>query len=217
MHTFACECIEEYWKSRHEGLTLSGSHLCDLTLMEHDTSDELYIVVYHVPCDLVSTGHPMVLPYGIVAFNRDKLLCRTEVAVELSRLYTDDIILLETTCSRLHDCERLRENLIEYGLDSLIHLLDKLVRLGSELLLLVERNICLDFKLDLSYTLLVRRNSLLDLCLQLVALGAELIIIKFINSFVCCEHLVKHRSELLEVSLGLGAENLLEQVCKSHI
>ena len=34
VHTLACQCIEEYREGCHEGLTFSGCHLGNLTLME---------------------------------------------------------------------------------------------------------------------------------------------------------------------------------------
>ena len=98
MNTLSCQCIKEYWESRYESLTLTGSHLGDLTLMEDDTTDKLHVIVHHVPSDLVSACHPVVLPYCVVAFNADELLCSTEVTVKLCCLNSDCMVLLETTC-----------------------------------------------------------------------------------------------------------------------
>ena len=47
MHAFAFEGIEVSGKGGHEGLTFTGTHLCDTALMQDDTADELYTVVLH--------------------------------------------------------------------------------------------------------------------------------------------------------------------------
>ena len=127
MYSLSCQRIEEYRKCRNESLTLSCSHLGDLTLMKNNTTDELNVIVNHIPCDLISAGNPVVLPEGIVAIDSHKVLACTQVAVELCRLDLDYRILLESACCRLHDCESLRKNIVESLLDSLVDSLHKLI------------------------------------------------------------------------------------------
>ena len=45
MHTFTGECIEVRRKRSHKCLTLTGAHLGNLSSMENNTANELYIVV----------------------------------------------------------------------------------------------------------------------------------------------------------------------------
>ena len=98
MHSLAGQCVKEHRKGRHEGLSFSCSHLGYLSLMEDDTSYELNIIVDHVPCDFVSAGHPMVLPYCIVAVYGHKFLGCAEIAVKVCRLYADLRVLSEAAC-----------------------------------------------------------------------------------------------------------------------
>ena len=49
MYTIACEGIEEHGKGSHEGLTFTSSHLGNLSLMEYNTTEELHIIVNHLP------------------------------------------------------------------------------------------------------------------------------------------------------------------------
>ena len=127
MNTLSSKRIEEYRESGHKCLTLSCSHLGDLSLMENDTTDKLHIVVYHIPSHLVSTRNPMVLPEGIVTVDGHEFLCCAEVTVKVSCLYLYDWILLETACCRLHDGKCIRKDLVKHLLNCLIHLLHKLV------------------------------------------------------------------------------------------
>ena len=112
MYSLAGQGIKEHRKGCHEGLSLSCRHLGDLTLMQDDTTDELNVIVHHIPCHLVSTGHPVVLPEGIISFYGHEFLGCAEVAVELRCLHLDHRVLLESSCSGLHDGECLRKNLI---------------------------------------------------------------------------------------------------------
>ena len=47
MDTLAFEGIQVCRKGRHEGLTFTSLHLCDTSLMENDTTDDLYTVMLH--------------------------------------------------------------------------------------------------------------------------------------------------------------------------
>ena len=104
--------------------------------MQNDTTDKLNIIMDHIPCNLVSASHPMVLPYGIVTFDCDEFLCGAEVTVKLGSLNSDYFILLETAGRRLHYRECVRKNLIKSLFNLLVNLLHKFVRLCSQSLLL---------------------------------------------------------------------------------
>ena len=125
--TLSGKRIEEYRQSRNESLTLTGSHLGNLSLMKNDTTDNLDIVVDHVPGNLVSASHPMVLPESLVSFNLHEITCRAEIAVEVICSHLDNRVLCESARRRLHDGKSLRKNLIENSLDFLILFLHKFI------------------------------------------------------------------------------------------
>ncbi len=53
MDALALQCIQVCRTGRYEGLTLTGSHLCDTPLVKNDTTDQLYREVLHLidtPC-----------------------------------------------------------------------------------------------------------------------------------------------------------------------
>lgn len=47
VNAVAGKSVEEYRECRHESLTLTGSHLRNLALVQYDTAEELYVVVNH--------------------------------------------------------------------------------------------------------------------------------------------------------------------------
>ena len=165
--------------------------------MEDNTTYELNVIMHHIPGHFVAAGHPVVLPESIVAFNGHEFLGCAEVTVELGRLHLYDRILLETTRCRFHDGECLREYLIEYLLYGLVNFLYQLVRLCRQLLLLLYRNVCLQFCPDLCYAVLICRNGCTDLRLEGITCGTEVIIRKSVNSFICSQDLGEHRFQLL--------------------
>ena len=66
MHTVSCQGIKEYRECCHEGLSFTGSHLRNLSLMQYDTSEELYVVVDHFPLHIVAAGSPVVVIDSLV-------------------------------------------------------------------------------------------------------------------------------------------------------
>ena len=214
MDTFPGKGIEEYRQGRHKGLSLTGRHLCYLALMQDDTTDKLHIVMHHVPCDLVASGHPVVVPHSIVPVYFHEILDCTQVTVEIRGLDSDDGILLEPPRSGLHHRKCLRKNLVEHILYLLIYFLHKPVRLRGKLLFLIERNVLVQLRLYVGNPGLIRCSPLPDTLPEFLRFGTELIIRKPVYLGICSQHLVEDRSELFEVTLGLGAENLLENIGK---
>ena len=111
VYAAARERAEEGREGSHEGLTLTGGHLSDFALMEHDTADELHAVVDHVPFDFVAAGHPVVFPDGVVAVDAYEVAALSgEVAVELCGLNHDGLVGCEA-CGGLADhCEHFRRD-----------------------------------------------------------------------------------------------------------
>ena len=60
MNTIASQRVKENGKCSGKGLTLSGKHLGDFSLMQHCTSEQLHIKVNHSPLHVVSACYPMV-------------------------------------------------------------------------------------------------------------------------------------------------------------
>ena len=82
--------------------------------MQYDTSEELYVVVYHVPGDFVSSGHPVVLVDGLVAFDVQEVVAfGGKVAVKLCGGYFDAFVFCEEFRCCFYQREYLGQSLVE--------------------------------------------------------------------------------------------------------
>ena len=214
MYSLTCQCIKEYRTSRDKSLSFTRSHFGDLSLVKDDAADKLDIIMDHIPGDLVSAGHPMVVPYGIISVNLHKILGCTQYAVEFSGFHPYSLVLLESACRRFHHCKRDRKYLVKHLLYVLVHFLDQFVRLGGKRLLLVERDILLQFFLYLRDPFLIAGNPLTDNTSKLSRLLPQLIIRKAVYFRIGSQHLLEDRLQLLQVPFRLGPEDLLENISK---
>ena len=64
MDTLAFQSIQISGKGGHQSLTFTGTHLCDTSLMQDDTTDQLYSVVLHIQNTLCS------LSYGCIRLRK---------------------------------------------------------------------------------------------------------------------------------------------------
>ena len=74
VYTITCEGVQEDRGCTYEGLTLTGSHLCNLTLVENNTTEELYIVVNHFPLHIITAGCPVVVIDSLVAIDGNEVV-----------------------------------------------------------------------------------------------------------------------------------------------
>ncbi len=113
MYAIARQSIQEYRERSDQSLTLTGSHLGDFTLMQHDTADQLHIVVYHVPNNLVTTGHPVIGINSFVAFDMYKIMVYRQAPVKIICRNLDSFILAESTRRLFHHGENFGKRFVE--------------------------------------------------------------------------------------------------------
>ena len=116
VNTFVREGVEVHRQGSNQGLTFTGRHLGDLTLMQHDTTEELHIIVHHIPCDLITAGHPVVVIDRFLADDLNEVIARIgcEVLIHLGSRHLDRLTLRKTMCRRFDDRKSLRQNLLQY-------------------------------------------------------------------------------------------------------
>ena len=143
MYAIAREGIKEYGERSHKGLTLTCCHLGNLTLMQHDTTEHLYIIMYHFPFEVVATSCPMVVIDGIVAINRYKVILgvSSEFTVEISSSYYSLLIFRKTTRCILYNRKSNRHNLVKCLLIDFQDFLLKLVNGIEYALALINRSL----------------------------------------------------------------------------
>ena len=113
VNTVAREGIQEHRERSHEGLTFTRCHFRNLTLMEHGTTEELHVIVDHVPLQVVTAGHPMVVIDGLVAVDIHEVLGGSQFAVEIIGCNHYFLILGEAAGGLLHDAEGHGQHFVE--------------------------------------------------------------------------------------------------------
>ena len=205
--------VEVHRKGCHKGLTLTRCHLGDLTLMQNDTTKQLYVIVDHVPLDLVTACHPVVLIHRlgeiIASYYLHKIKTRVSsqgfIHLGCGHLYR--LALGKTTCGRFDDRICLRQNLVQHFLVFVLDLLLEFVHLVVDLLTLLNRR-----GLNLRFEVCDLRFLVCDSCFELVhqrpRMSTQLIIGERINHLVLCFDLIHYRLYGFHIFLRLVAEKL---------
>ena len=114
VYTISCQCIQEYRQSSHKCLTLTSCHFRNFSFMEHNTTEQLYIVMYHVPDCIVSTGTPMIEPNSLVTFYTDEIFTLSrQVAIKICCSDFHFTQLCKSTGCILYYSKSIRQHFIE--------------------------------------------------------------------------------------------------------
>ena len=106
--------------------------------MKDGTPEELYIVVHHIPGDLVPTSQPVVLVDRRIAFDTNEVVGDAEVAVKVRCLDADLGMLCEATPCALDDGEGFRMDFIQDDFELVKNLLLELVYLSPDSFALIK-------------------------------------------------------------------------------
>ena len=167
--------------------------------MQNGTSEELYVVVYHVPFHIVSAGNPMVAVDGLVVFYSYKVFCRSQFAVEVIGRHHNLIVLSETSCCILHDAECNRQYLIENHFVFVKHHFFQFVYLVEDVFSFVDRSI-FHSSFKFSNLCFFFFNGILQLLLQLFCACSQLVVSESFDFRVCSLHLFYDRLDVLHIA-----------------
>ncbi len=106
---FAREGIQVHGQGGHQGFSLTGLHLCYLPLVQGNPTDQLYVVMDHIPGDLFSGGIPGIAPYGLVPVQGNIIRPAGQLPVEFCCIYPYFGVVLKAPGSFLHHSEGFRE------------------------------------------------------------------------------------------------------------
>ena len=216
MHTLVGKGIEEDGQGSDERLTFTGSHLGDGTAlllvifdcsMEHDATKELHVIVHHIPCDFVTTRHPMVVVESFVAINLDKVKTRvgSQILIKLGGGHLDSLVLCETTGCRFDNREGLGEDIGQRDFVLLTDFLLEFVHLVVDFLTFLDR-CSFDGCFEFGDAVLSVRHVGLDAVHERLRVRTKFIIRQRINSLVGCLGLVHVRLNSAHIFLRLIAE-----------
>ena len=201
MNTVTGQGIQEYRKRCHEGLTLTGSHLGNLTLMQHYAAKQLHIIMHHLPLQVVTTRSPMVMIYRLVSVECNKVFRRvcSQLAVEVGSRYHGLLILGETACGLLHYTECHGHNLVERLLINIENLLLQLVYLVEDLLTRIDWRI-FNLRLQLCNLCLLSIRRVLHKLLDFLCFRAKLVVIKSLYFRINSLHTFHERLNQLHIA-----------------
>ena len=207
MHTFVRQGVEVHRQCGYEGLTFTGRHLGNLTLVQHDAAEELHIVMDHVPGDLVTAGHPVVLidRFVTVYLHEVKTGVGREVAVQLGCRHFHGLGLSETTGGGFDDSESLRKNLRQHFLIDFFDLFLEFIDLVVDLLALLDR-CCLNGGFQLGNTCLAVGYRFLQFIHQRLRTRTEVVIRQRIDALVLRLDLLDYRLNGTHVFLRFVTE-----------
>ena len=201
MNAIAGQRIQEHGERSHEGLTLTGSHLGNLTLVQHGTTEELYVIVYHLPLEVIATGCPVVVINRLVTINRDEVVLgvASQLTVKISGSHHSLLVLGKTACSILDDAEGSGQHLVERHLIVVERLFLQLVYLVEDGLTLVDGRV-LDGSLQLSDLLSLGLAGILHILLYFFCLCTEFVIAQSLDIGVFGFHFLYDGLDQLHVT-----------------
>src|SRR5574344_69525 len=144
--------------------------------MQDDTTNELDIVMNHIPCDFIATSFPMVLIHSLIPFNMDEIVIYTQRFIKIVGSNFDSRILYEPASCGFHNGEGFRKYLIESRFNCFILILYQFIGFGGKLLLLPNGNIRIHLILDISYPFLEWSLCLTKLLLKFFSLSPQLVV-----------------------------------------
>ncbi len=177
VNTIACEGIEEHWEGCHKCLTFTSSHLGNFALVQSDTTEDLNIVMNHVPFDLVTTCGPLVMVNGLITIYSNEVIGRvgSQFPIEVGSCYYGLCILFETACRVLHNAVSHGHDIIECLLKSFKHILVLLVDLDENRLALIDGSL-FHLRLQLFNLILEWLGGSLNVGLYLLGLSTKLVV-----------------------------------------
>ena len=207
VHTVAAKCVEEHRERTHEGFTFTGSHFGNLTLVKHDTTDELHVVVNHIPSHLVATSHPVVVVSGFVALDGEEVATFSrQFAVEVGSGHLDGFILCETASGIFHDGEHFRKHFVELSLNAVEHFFLQFVDLVPKWLTLFKVKFFY-FYLDFCDFVAEWLHIVLNLLTDCSDTRTEFIVRQSFHSWIHLLDFLQDRAQFLQVTVALAAEH----------
>ena len=167
--------------------------------MEYHATEELHVVVHHVPGDFVTARYPVVLVDGFIAFDADKILGGSQQAVKVGCRDGNLFILREAAGCLLHNSKGCREYLVERFLVDFQYLFLNLINLVEERFTLFQFG-SLHLGTQLFHLLPLVCGRLADVSFQLVGLGAEGVVVELLDFRISGFHLLNPRLNLFHVA-----------------
>ena len=178
MHALVRKRVKEHRQSSHKGLTLTGSHLGNLTLMEHHATYQLYIVMNHVPCDFITASHPVVVVNGLIAIYLHKIKTGSQIAVEIIGSHHHRLVFRKATSGIFYDGKHLGQHLVQNLFIPFFDIFVQIIYLAINALALFYRQL-LNRAFQLSYLIFLRLHMCGNALLNYLCASTKIIVAQF--------------------------------------
>jgi len=81
--------------------------------MQNDTTEKLNIIMHHIPSNLITSSHPMILINRFVALDTYKIMLCCQIPVKIICCYFYGFIFDKTTGCILHYCKNFRKYFVQ--------------------------------------------------------------------------------------------------------
>jgi len=132
MHAVTCQRVQEYRQGRYQCFTFTGRHFGNLAFVQYDTTEQLYVVVDHIPRDFVTACNPMVVVESFVAVDFHKVVFGSQVTVKVVCRYNDRFVFRKTAGRIFHDGKCLGEGFFQHHFHLVRNILFDLVYFGPD-------------------------------------------------------------------------------------
>ena len=123
MYSIASEGVKVKRQGSHQSFTFPCLHLCNFSLVQSNPSNELYIIMYHIPSDRLSSSIPRVFPKGFVSLYAYIIFHRSKFSIIRRSGYLKSRIIHKALGSFFYYCKGFRKNFVKHLFTSLVSLI----------------------------------------------------------------------------------------------
>ncbi len=218
VHTAARQCIEVNRQSSHQGFTFTGRHFRNFSAVQYHTTDELYIVMYHIPFDWSTGSVPFVFPESFVAFDDHEIFGRSQTMIVFRCGHAQASVLGQAAGGFFYQRKG-------FGQDIRQHLFLDGIRIFFQLFNTVEQGfffINIYRVLDLFLCLLDLRSNFcggsFNFLLKFSCLVPQSVVSKFLYGRFCCFYFLYNLFYFLQVSgIFIAQKTFQNFIYKTHI
>ena len=213
VNAFSGQRIEEDGQCRHQRLSFPGLHFRHLASVQRRTTDQLHIVMDHVPFDFGSCGHPSVAPNRLVAIDVHTAAFGSNVPVPIVRRDGQLTVLSQASGGFLHQCKGFCHDAFQNLFQRFINALHQSVNLLVKGLLALQLILSHPCSLLPQRTLLFFQSShmRLDAAAQIFAALSQAIIAQRLQLRFKTMDCVDHWLNLLHIPLGFVADQFFQK------
>ncbi len=218
MDASSCKSIQEYRKCGNQCFAFSRRHFGYFPFMKGYPTDQLDIVVDHVPGYLIAPGNPFIAPYCLITLNSYAFPGCREIPVVLQCRDLKKFVLLESSGSLLHYGKSPWQKGIESFLYLFFNNFLQLVSLVVILFLLVNILLILSLVPERLYFTFICFKRFRQFLFKVEGAFPELIIGYISQLVIFLKHLAHVRRDLLDIPFIFVSEEKTEHfIDKIHL